>query len=67
MGEKIFAIGGDTKNRSNILDTIEEFDVKANAWKIIENKLRTPRANFGFTLLPHSIFGGCSVKQLVDD
>ena len=62
VGEKIFAIGGDEKNTSNILDTIEEYDVKKNSWKILTTKLKKPRANFGYTLIPHSILPGCTVS-----
>ena len=67
VGDKIFAIGGDTKDRGDIIDTIEEYDVKANAWKIIKKTLKIPRTNFGVTLVPHSIFTGCSVKQAEDN
>ena len=67
VGEKIFAIGGDEKNLSNFLDTIEEYDVKKNAWEIIKTKLKMPRANFGYTLVPHSIFDGCIVSRPLDE
>jgi len=67
VGEKIFAIGGDEKNPSNLLDTIEEYDVKKNSWKIITSKLKKPRANFGYTLIPHSILPGCTVSRPLDE
>jgi N-acetylneuraminic acid mutarotase len=67
VGEKIFAIGGDEKNPSNILDTIEEYDVKKDAWKIMTTKLTKPRANFGYTLVPHSIFDGCIISRPLDE
>lgn len=67
VGEKIFAIGGDEKNPSNLLDTVEEYDVKKNSWKIIGKKLKKPRANFGYTLVPHSIFQGCSLSKPLNE
>merc|ERR1719431_743672 len=67
VGEKIFAIGGDEKNPNNILDTIEEYDVQKNSWKILRTKLKRPRANFGYTLVPHSIFKGCTVSRPLDE
>ena len=67
VGEKIFAIGGDEKNPSNILDTIEEYDVEKNSWRILKTKMRRPRANFGYTLVPHSIFKGCTVSRPLDE
>ena len=67
VGDKIFAVGGDGKNPHNILDTIEEYDVTSNSWRIIKEKLNKPRANFGFTLVPHSIFDGCVVGRPLDE
>jgi len=61
VGEKIFAIGGDDRNPNNVMDTIEEYDGTKNMWKIIEKKLKKPRTNFGYTLIPHSLFDGCDV------
>ena len=63
IGDKIIAVGGDTKVPSNILDTMEEYDIAKNSWKISEQKLRKPRANFGFALIPHSIFNGCVINE----
>ena len=63
VGDRILAVGGDTKVPSNILDTIEEYDIGSNTWKIIEKRLKKPRANFGFTLVPHSIFEGCVIEE----
>lgn len=67
VGEKIFAIGGDEKNPNNVLDTIEEYDVQKNSWKILRTKMKRPRANFGHTLVPHSIFKGCTVRRPLDE
>jgi len=61
VGEKVFAIGGDDRNPNNVMDTIEEYDGTQNMWKIIEKKLKKPRTNFGYTLIPHSLFDGCVV------
>lgn len=63
IGDRVFAIGGDDRKPSNILDTIEEYDLKSNTWKIIKKKLKVPRSNFGYTLVPHSIFKGCTVTR----
>ena len=63
IGDRVFAIGGDDRKPSNILDTIEEYDLKSNTWKIIQKKLKVPRSNFGYTLVPHSIFKGCTVTR----
>merc|ERR1712013_929054 len=67
VGEKIFAIGGDEKNPNNILDTIEAFDVENNTWKLLRTKMKRPRANFGYALVPHSIFKGCTVNRPLDE
>eukprot|EP00092_Neocalanus_flemingeri_P008993 GFUD01009677.1.p1 GENE.GFUD01009677.1~~GFUD01009677.1.p1 ORF type:complete len:515 (+),score=81.44 GFUD01009677.1:118-1662(+) len=67
VGEKIFAIGGDDRNPNNILDTIEMYDPKKNTWNIIETKLKKPRTNFGFTLVPHSIFDGCVLSRHLNE
>jgi len=62
VGDKVFAIGGDIKDPHNVLDSIEEYDVKNNAWKSINKKLKMPRANFAFALVPHSLFKGCKMN-----
>jgi len=67
VGEKIFAIGGDQKNPHHILDTIEEYDVRNKSWSIVKKKLNMPRANFGYTLVPHSIFVGCQINRPLDE
>ena len=63
VGDKVIAVGGDTKVPSNILDTIEEYDISSNTWRILEKRLKKPRANFGYTLVPHSIFDGCVIHK----
>jgi len=63
VGSKVFAVGGEYRTGHDIMDTIEEYDVRSNSWKIIETKLKKPRSNFGFTLVPHSLFPGCSITD----
>merc|ERR1712013_176911 len=63
VGDKVIAVGGDTKVPSNILDTIEEYDISSNTWRILEKRLKKPRTNFGYTLVPHSIFDGCVIHK----
>ena len=66
LGERVFAIGGDDRNQKN-MDTIEEYDVRRNTWNIIKQKLNKPRSNFGFTLVPHSIFDGCTIEKPLNE
>ena len=61
VGDKVFAVGGDDRRPSNLLDTIEEYDIQSESWKTINKKLKIPRSNFGYTLVPHSIFKGCVI------
>jgi len=63
VGGKVFAVGGDDRNPNNILDTIEEYDMANNSWKMTKTKLRSPRSNFGYTLVPHSIWNGCVITR----
>jgi len=62
VGSRIFALGGDDRNNNNY-DTIEEFDVKEKSWKLIPQKLKKPRSNFGYTFVPHSLFNGCRIEK----
>ena len=66
LGERVFAIGGDDRNQNN-MDTIEEYDVRRNTWNIIKQKPKKPRSNFGFTLVPHSIFDGCTIEKPLNE
>ena len=63
VGGQLFPVCGDDRNPNHILDTIEEYDVKKNSWKITETKLKTPSSNFGYTLLPYSIFNGFVITR----
>jgi len=65
-GDRVFALGGDDRNNNN-MDTIEEYDVRRNTWKILNQKLKKPRSNFGFTLVPHSMFDGCVIDKPLDE
>ena len=67
VGPKVFAIGGDDRNPENILDTIEEYDLKTNTWSIHETRLNRPRSDFGYTLVPHSMFPGCVVSDSLSE
>ena len=60
---KVFAVGGDTREGpANYLDSIEVFDPVPHTWSLSDKRLRFPRSNFAFTLVPHSLFPGCRVK-----
>jgi len=66
VGDKVFAIGGDDRN-NNYMDTIEEYDMKTNTWKIMGQKLKKARSNFGFIVVPHSIFDGCIIEKPLNE
>jgi len=66
VGDKVFAIGGDDRN-NNYMDTIEEYDAKRNTWTITNQKLKKARSNFGFTIVPHSIFDGCVIQKPLNE
>ena len=55
IGGAVFAVGGDTREGSaNYLDSIERFDSTTQTWSLDHQRLKFPRSNFAFTLLPHS-------------
>ena len=66
VGDKVFAIGGDDRN-NNYMDTIEEYDTRRNTWTIKSQKLKKARSNFGFTIVPHSIFDGCVIQKPLNE
>jgi len=66
VGDKVFAIGGDDRN-NNYMDTIEEYDARRNTWTITNQKLKKSRSNFGFTVVPHSIFDGCVIQKPLNE
>ena len=62
IGGKVFAVGGDTREGSgHYLDSIELFDPTTQTWSLSQKRLKYPRSNFAFTLVPHSLFPGCRV------
>ena len=60
IGDSVVAVGGSKLHPDVILDTIEKFD-EDSGWEEISVKMKHPRANFGYTLVPHSFFGGCKL------
>ena len=60
IGDLVVAVGGSKLHPDVILDTIEKFD-EVSGWEEISVKMKHPRANFGYTLVPHSFFGGCKL------
>ena len=63
VGGKVLAVGGDTREGSaNYLDTIEVFDTVTNTWSLHSRRLKNPRSNFAFSLVPHSLFPGCGAN-----
>ena len=63
VGGKVLAVGGDTREGSaNYLDTIEMFNTTTNTWSLSGKRLKYPRSNFAFSLVPHSLFPGCRVN-----
>jgi len=60
---RVFAIGGNQRHPDKVSDTIEEFNIDKNTWNYIHMKMKTPRTDFGYTLVPHSIFPGCTVDE----
>ena len=66
VGGRVLAVGGDTREGSaNYLDTIEMFNTTTNTWSLSSRRLKYPRSNFAFSLLPHSLFPGCRVKSTI--
>ena len=61
VGEKVAAIGGNERRPDRVTATIEEYDTANNTWSYMNLSLRKPRTNFGFTLVPHSLFEGCKI------
>jgi len=62
VGEKVLAIGGKKIHPEVITDTIEEYRVSQGTWNNLPTKLVTSRTNFGFNLVPPSMFPGCEIK-----
>ena len=63
IGDRVLAVGGSKLHPDIMTDTVEEYQ-EASGWRLTEDvKLKTPRANFGYTLIPHSLFPGCTIKS----
>ena len=63
VGGIVMAVGGDTREGSaNYLDSIEVFNTTSHTWSLSPRRLKYPRSNFAYSLLPHSLFPGCTVK-----
>ena len=64
VGGKVLAVGGDTREGpAHYLDSIEVFDSTTQTWSLSHRRLKYPRSNFAFSLLPHSLFPGCRVNR----
>ena len=63
VGDRVLAVGGSKLHPDTMTDTVEEYE-EASGWRLTEDiKLKIPRANFGYTLIPHSLFPGCTIKS----
>lgn len=74
LGDRIVTVGGKTMiNPDTLTDTIEEYkytvqkpseesSVTDGTFHQISSKLLAPRANFGYALIPPSMFSGCRVE-----
>ena len=61
IGDRVLAVGGSRLHPDIMTDTMEEYE-ETNGWRLLEHvKMKIPRANFGYTLVPHSLFPGCTV------
>ena len=63
IGDRVLAVGGSKLHPDIMTDTVEEYE-EASGWRLAEDvKLKIPRANFGYTLIPHSLFPRCTIKS----
>ena len=62
IGDKVVAVGGSTLHPDIMMDTVETYD-ETQGWSTLPVKLRHPRANFGYTLVPHTLFEGCKISK----
>ena len=61
IGDRVVAVGGSKLHPDVMTNSVEEFEIDSG-WRLLEDvKMKTPRANFGFTLVPHSMFPGCKI------
>ena len=62
IGDKVVAVGGSTLHPDIMMDTVETYD-ETQGWSTLPVKLKHARANFGYTLVPHSLFHGCKINE----
>ena len=62
VGDHVVAVGGSKLHPDVMTDSIEEWD-QDMGWNVLSMKLAYPRANFGYSLVPHSIFDGCKLSE----
>jgi len=62
MGDQVLAVGGSRMRPDVMTNTIEIYD-RVRGWSFSPSKLRLPRANFGYALVPHSFFPGCTLRS----
>ena len=61
IGDRVLAVGGSKLHPDIMTDTLEEYE-ETYGWRLLEHvKMKIPRANFGYTLVPHSLFPGCTI------
>lgn len=61
VGDKVAAIGGNERRPDEVTASIEEYNSVNRTWSYMNLQMKKPRTNFGFTLVPHSIFEGCKI------
>ena len=66
VGGRIIALGGKERNPDVVLNSGEEFDIGTKSWTSLGKILEKPRANFGYTLIPHSLIPGCNIQHNLD-
>merc|ERR550519_2804567 len=59
VGGRLIALGGKERNPDVVMDSGEEFHPSNRSWTFLGRVLSKPRANFGYTLIPHSLIPGC--------
>ena len=62
LGDTVVAVGGSRLHPDVMLDSVERLD-EDRGWVETEVRLQQPRANFGYTLVPHSLLPGCRVTE----
>lgn len=62
----VFVFGGDSNNRNDYLDDVEQYDIGADTWTILEARLAIARSKLAATYLDGRIylFGGFNNSQI---